>query len=251
MFPLKFGSENTGTGTIDQLTEVEDIAYHGDYKMLVVTMSSPEAAVVGTVGVSKNAKSVGLFDLATGSWLFVKSFPDQIQNQPMYCYIIHGPKRILSVFSHVDSNNFQYPAIALHEGVSPYSFVDAKYLQVNSGSANMVYNLRKEGVTTNGVGIIWMAINYTLNETTPGANVDGDRRCVVVRIRGISGASILFDSAIYLNVKSDFSKVLQTGAVIKFFKHVNPSQNYKLFLGYHGRHGDSYLTALEPISLAE
>ena len=56
---MEFGSEDSGTGQITQLTEVEDVVEAGDY--IAVTLFSPETIIAGTNGASLNAKSVAVF----------------------------------------------------------------------------------------------------------------------------------------------------------------------------------------------
>ncbi len=53
---------------------------------------------------------------------------------------------------------------------------------------------------------IIIAINYTINETNPGANVNGDRRMALCRISLVVGVMTL-DFCRYYQVETDWGRI--------------------------------------------
>jgi hypothetical protein len=101
----------------------------------------------------------------------------------MYAIFHYNNELVATAFSYVDSNSHQHLAVATITVDAPYNLTEMKYLKVDGVSTEMVYNLRKAGFTSNQTIFLYLAVNYTLNETAPGANVDGTRMLAVIRLR--------------------------------------------------------------------
>ena len=65
---------------------------------------------------------------------------------------------------------------------------------------------------------IFIAINYTINETTPGANVNGNRRMALCRISLAAGVMTL-DFCRYYQVETDWGRIEQHSSSLTLFTH--------------------------------
>ena len=63
-------------------------------------------------------------------------------------------------------------------------------LKIDGANEGEPYNILPSGIAfILGTDNFWVAINYTINETVPGSNVNGDRRLAVCRIDKSPGTS--------------------------------------------------------------
>ncbi len=83
-----------------------------------------------------------------------------------------------------------YPAFAFFDfsGNLQTSLV----LQISEASnRDEPYQFIQSGLVMTSTDTIFVAINYTINESTPGANVNGDRRMALCRISLVAGVMTL------------------------------------------------------------
>ncbi len=78
------------------------------------------------------------------------------------------------------------------------------------------YQIMPSGVVTISTNHIFVAINYTINETTPGANVNGNRRMALCRI-DYSSATLTLNICRYYQVETDWTRIKQIGSVLSVF----------------------------------
>ena len=65
---------------------------------------------------------------------------------------------------------------------------------------------------------IFIAINFTINETTPGANVNGNRRMALCRISLVFGVMTL-EFCKYYQVETDWGRIEQNSSSLTYFTH--------------------------------
>ena len=65
---------------------------------------------------------------------------------------------------------------------------------------------------------IFIAINYTINETTPGANVNGIRRMSLCRISLVIGV-MTFEYCRYYRVETDWGRIEQNSSSLTYFTY--------------------------------
>jgi hypothetical protein len=71
---------------------------------------------------------------------------------------------------------------------------------------------------------IFIAINYTINETTPGANVNGNRRMAICRISLIAGEMTL-NFCKYYQVETDWLRIEKNSSSLTYFIHPDSNLN--------------------------
>jgi hypothetical protein len=75
---------------------------------------------------------------------------------------------------------------------------------------------------------IFISINYTINETTAGSNVNGNRRMALCRISLVSGVMTL-DICRYYQVETDWGRIEQNSSSLTLFTHPDTSfTTYKM-----------------------
>jgi hypothetical protein len=127
---------------------------------------------------------------------------------------------------------------------APYGSSHTNYFKVDGISTEMVYGLQKTGTTIDKTGAIYIIVDYVLNETTPGANVDGDRRVALIKLENSS-----VTSSKYYKVKRDWNDHKYTGSCLSYYEHVNSNRDDWLLVAFNGNRGDSYVLRLDKSNL--
>jgi len=78
------------------------------------------------------------------------------------------------------------------------------------------YQITPSGIVTLTTDQIFVAINYTIYESTPGANVNGNRRLAMCRISILSG-TLNLDFCRYYQVETDWGRIAAVSSSLTVF----------------------------------
>jgi hypothetical protein len=191
-FPMLIGTESAGD-FIDE-SSAESIAVTNDSRYIAIGFTHTDTSIVGT---GTSPKGIALFDTSMKKWLFTVGINNQHPDYTCQVYFNAKQDHVLAQYSFKQGQEI-YPSFAFFT-FDGSTDGDVK-LVIQGANSKAPYNIQPSGVITDWANSIYVAINYTINETIPGANVDGDRKLAVCKLVWTTGAPPNIDVCHYYSV---------------------------------------------------